>query len=277
VPASARLFLVFALCATAHGQASPPLGGSTTASANAPQFEVATVKPVDPNAPGEVGAQVYPGGRVLIRRLTLRQLIAIAFRVDYWQIQGGEDWTWKAPFTVEGKPSEAFQASGPDLRYSNFAIEDEHLREMLQALLIERFQLRFSRSSKAGTVYLLEKSGKPLKLKPVKLEIAGATVEGSSFGSIGLAGRWGISNSSMPQLAKFASDLVLHVPVQDRTGLTGLFNYRSAVQVDAEDYSGPAHERSFLDFLAECGLKLKPSKGQVETLVIDHAEQPSPN
>jgi hypothetical protein len=35
----------------------------------------------------------------------------------------------------------------------------------------------------------------------------------------------------MPQLAKFASDYVLHAPVADRTGLRGSFDYRQPVAV----------------------------------------------
>jgi len=35
---------------------------------------------------------------------------------------------------------------------------------MLQALLIDRFQLKFHRETKTGDVYLLEQSGKPLAL-----------------------------------------------------------------------------------------------------------------
>jgi uncharacterized protein (TIGR03435 family) len=181
-------------------------------------------------------------------------------------------------YDVEAKPSEAFQSTRPDTRHTLFTVEDGHLRQMLQALLIDRFQLKFHRETKTGTLYLLEKSGKPLRLKPAKVDAAGAdaAADASRFGSIGLAGQWNISYTSMPQLAKFASDYVVHALVQDRTGLTGLFNYRSPMQVDPDAY-GADNAGSFLNFLAEIGLKLQSAKGPVETLVIDHAEQPSPN
>ena len=184
----------------------------------------------------------------------------------------------KVFYNVEAKPSEVFQSTKPDTRYSLFGIEDEHLRQMLQALLIDRFQLRFHRETRTGTVYLLEKSGKTLKLKPAKVSAADsdASAETSRAGSIGLAVNWNLSNTSMPQLAKFASDYVLHVPVQDQTGLTGLFDYRSPMQVDSDAYTTD-HAGSFLNLIAEIGLKLRPAKGPVETFAIDHAEQPSPN
>ena len=79
----------------------------------------------------------------------------------------------------------------------------------------------------------------------------------------------------MSQLAKFASDYVVHVPVSDRTELSGLFDYKQTV-LDAEpNYSD--NSASFLRLIQEVGLKLERAKGPVETFVIDHAAKPSPN
>jgi uncharacterized protein (TIGR03435 family) len=39
---------------------------------------------------------------------------------------------------------------------------------MLQTLLTERFQLKVRRETKTGPVYLLERSGKTLPLRPTK-------------------------------------------------------------------------------------------------------------
>lgn len=53
-------------------------------------------------------------------------------------------------------------------------IDDPVLRQMLQALLIDRFQLKVHRESGSGDVYLLKRNDKPLALKPAKIE-EGAT------------------------------------------------------------------------------------------------------
>jgi uncharacterized protein (TIGR03435 family) len=272
------LGLVLVPSVGANGQEPPAQFGSSTSGSKLLEFEVATIKPVDPNVGHMVGVEVYPGGRVVINGTSLKVLVSIAFHLSYWQMSGGDEWVAKNEYNVEAKPSEAFQSATPDTRHSLFGIEDEHLRQMLQALLIDRFQLKFHHDTRTGTVYLLEKSGKPLRLKPAKVDAAGAdsSADASRFGSIGLAGQWNISYTSMPQLAKFASDYVLHAPVQDQTGLTGLFNYRSPMQVDPDAYVAD-NAGSFLNFLAEIGLKLQSAKGPVETFVIDHAEQPSPN
>ncbi len=79
----------------------------------------------------------------------------------------------------------------------------------------------------------------------------------------------------MPQLAKFASDFVLHCPVVDRTGLTGSFDYKSEPEeweMYQQDQTG-----SFLNLIRVMGLKLEADKGPVESLVIDQASRPSPN
>ena len=230
-------------------------------------FDVATVKQVDPNAGHSMGVNVYPGGRVEIDGLSLKALVGVAFNVSYWQISGGDDWVEKIDYDVVADPPENFRATMPNPRHSLFGIEDEHLRQMLQALLIDRFQLRVHKETKTGRVYLLERGGKMLELHPTKAS--------SAFSSIGFAERWVISSTAMPQLAKFASDYVLHCPVVDRTGLTGYFDYSSPPEewdVYQKDQTG-----SFLSLIREVGLKLSSSKGPVETLAIDHAERPSPN
>ena len=240
------------------------------------EFEVVSIKP---KGPGDymVGTEVYPGGRVRLLGQTLKSLITIAYGLSHWQISGGESWTETDMYNVEAKP--------PDepgvifsLRHTNWVIDDEHLREMLQALLIDRFHVKFHREIKSGNVYLLERSERPLQLRPFELPIADSDAVASrySWGSLGYAGgRWVISKASMPQLAKFAADFYLHAPVLDRTQLGGLFDYRQS-QPDL-DPRYTDHVDSFLSMIEAIGLKLEHSKGPVETFVIDSAAKPTPN
>jgi len=248
------------------------------------EFEVASIKPVQPNVPHMVGLKVYRGGRVVIPTASLKSLIATAFGVSYWQISGGDEWVGKDEYNVEANPSESMRSSIKDFRYTLFGIEDGHLREMLQALLIDRFQLKFHRETKSGDVYLLERNGKTLPLRSVadastgeRWERSSASSVGDSFGSIGYAGgQWTIFGTSMPQLAKYASDFVFHVPVVDRTELSGSFDYRQR-QPDIDPVYSGDQSPSFKSYLDEAGLKLQRSTGPVEMFVIDHAAKPSPN
>lgn len=282
--------LMFALWPTANAQTYA--AQSTTArpeegvSGKLPQFEVATIKPIDPKVMHIVGVNIYPGGRVVISVATLKSLIELAFRLSYWQISGGDPWTENDCYDLEAKPPENLQSSITNLRQSLFEIEDENLRKMLQALLIDRFQLRFHRETKTGKVYLLERNGKTLRLRPTKVMSDSASASSftnrpkitESSGDVGFAGgRWVIFNTSMPQLAKFAADHIVLTPVLDRTELSGSFDYWQPTRLtDSEaQYENPSD--SFRLLIPEVGLRLRPAQGPVEILVIEHAEKPSPN
>jgi uncharacterized protein (TIGR03435 family) len=248
-----------------------------------PQFEVATIKPIDPTsgAMHMVGVKVYPGGRVAITTFSLKALICTAFEVSFWQLKGGDAWTEKQMYDLEAKPAQTDPPTTYDVRHSNGTISDERLRLMLQALLIERFQLKFHRDNAPGQVFLLEKSGKPIPLIPTKEAYAKMDGEGYS-GDVGFAGnRWVMYNTSMPQFANFASRF-MQKPVLDRTGIDGAFDFRWTVQdADPNDHDAASftntYQTSFPLFVQASGLKLTKSTGPIETFVIDHADLPTAN
>jgi uncharacterized protein (TIGR03435 family) len=260
-----------------------PVAGAQTASPTTlPQFEVATIKPIDPTgAVHMLGVKVYPGGRVTISAFSLKGLICTAFDIRYWQIKGGDAWTAKQWYDLEAKPEETTPPTSYNLRYSNLTISDERLRQMLQALLIERFQLKFHRDTATGQVFLLERSGKPIAMKPSKEEFAESYGEGYS-GEVGIVdNEWSMYNTSMPQFASFASYL-LHKTFLDRTGLDGTFDFRWRVaEADPNEHDATnfmnSMQTSFPLFVQAAGLKLIKSTGSIETFVIDHAAPPTDN
>jgi uncharacterized protein (TIGR03435 family) len=258
-----KLLVFLAATVLANAQASTNL-----------QFEVATIKPTDHTISHTTGIQIYPGGRLVIPVAMLKGLIATAFNLSYWQISGGDSWITKDEYDIEAKPSENIT----NLRHSLFGIEDPRLREMLQAFLIDRFQLTFHRETKTGKVYLLQRKG-ALKLRPTAAPSDPDHPQRSAFsGDIGFAqGRWAIFNTSMPQLAKYAADRVVHAPVSDETGLSGSFDYRQPVTLQDSEVSYSDPYGTFLLLIPELGLKLEPARGPVEIFVIDHAAKPSSN
>jgi uncharacterized protein (TIGR03435 family) len=257
-------------------KAQTPPSPSSNTKKPLPQFEVATIKPVNAVAVIHPGVDVQPGGRIRLNGMNLDAMVGVAFNLSYWQVAGG-DALDRDFYNLIAQPPEEVRATSPDTRHTQSGIQDEHLRLMLQALLIDRFQLKVHRETKPGKVFLLEKNGKPLLLTTTKAvsndEDEGAAPD--SFGSIAFAGKWVLYNTTMPQLAKFASDNMLRAPVLDRTRITGSFDYWGP----PEDWNAYQADMpgSFFHMMAEIGLKLVPSKGPVETLVIDHAEPPSPN
>lgn len=243
-----------------------------------PAFEVAVIKPVDQSVMNESGVKIYPGGRVVIGIASLKALISIAFDVDPGQISGCSDWCESANYNVEAKPPDDLTPPITNMRHSFWEIDDPRLRQMLQGLLIDRFQLRFHRVSQSGTVYSLKRSGKPIPLHAAKVPPATSDVDVDArpYEVDFVGGTFYIFNTSMPQLARFASKYVLHHPVLDQTELAGFFDYKSPMQVDPETQQND-FEASFLQFLSEIGLELKKETGPVESIVVDHAGRPSPN
>jgi uncharacterized protein (TIGR03435 family) len=238
------------------------------------EFEVATIKPEGPQD-HEQGTDVDPSGIVRLHNLSLKAMIGEAFDVSYWQIEGGDPWMEKNLYNVVGQPPDNVRQSMPDTRHTWYTIADPRLREMLQALLIQRFQLKVRRTTQMGKVYFLERTAKPLALIPTKAVPAASASPQGVYGEVAWAEQWVLSNATMPQLADFASSYVLHRPVMDHTGLTGAFDYRSPP--DDPNTSPLDHDSSFMQMLKNVGLELEPGTGPAEMLVIDHAELPSPN
>jgi len=96
---------------------------------------------------------------------------------------------------------------------------------MLQALSVERFQLKYHRETQEGPVYLLVKGNNKLKLQEPKNKddfpwVGDAAGRGAIFGD-GIAGL----NISMPLLATRLSRY-LGRPVLDQTRLDGSFDFK---------------------------------------------------
>ena len=273
--ASRILIGLVALCCVLPARAFENRQTATSAGSGL-HFEVATIKVHNANAPSLQGVQIDPGGRVHIVGVDFKTLARIALNCPFWAISGGDAAIEKVNYDVEAVPPESLRASITDLRHTWYTIDDPRLRQMLTALLIDRFHLQFHRETKIRTVYLLERNGKVLRLvrsEDERRDDKGELINPGS-GSIGLAGSWAV-DASMKQLANFASDFILHAPVQDETHLEGYFHYRSPVTIDMSDPD--ASGTSFMSFISELGLRLKKSQGPVETIVIDHVERPSEN
>ena len=70
---------------------------------------------------------------------------------------------------------------------------------------------------------------------------------------------------------------ILQRPVLDETGLSGSFDFKSALLDNDPKEEYQEIVASILTSVEGIGLKLNSAKGPVETIVIDHIEQPSPN
>ncbi|HEY6850443.1 MAG TPA: TIGR03435 family protein [Terracidiphilus sp.] len=182
-------------------------------------------------------------------------------------------------YDVDAKVDEADLAD-----WQNPARQPAMLRSMLQAMLEDRLKLEVHRSTREAPVYLLVEGKRGPKFKETNPgEIhpgarpmpGGGTLSSEQKDDQLTVHYFGIS---MPQLARWVLGGTGR-PVQDKTGLTG--KYDVTIERPVPEGAGTPEvrpeEMSAAEIANQLGLKLEPANGQVETLVIDHVERPSPN
>jgi uncharacterized protein (TIGR03435 family) len=259
--------------------------------ASGPQFEVASIKPSAPGQPGTF-IRMAPGGRLNINNMPLKEMIVIAWRIQPFQILGGPAWMDSAHYDISAKPEDASKRSDVPL--------------MLQALLADRFQLKFHRETKELSVYALVLSNKDGKLgpgltqtkegsctpidptkpppapEPGKLPALGCG--GMQMGPATVKGAGIPIANLIPMLSRILGRTVI-----DKTELKGNFDISmqwtpDESQVPQFQPDGPKPPPSdttgptiFTALQEQLGLKLESQKGPVDMFVIEHVEKPSEN
>jgi uncharacterized protein (TIGR03435 family) len=249
---------------------------------------------------GGVDGQVFPTqaspapqGRCAADKHTLDSIIAMAFqasRLNPWS--GPEQIVVGIPDTM--RKGRRFQIQG--VADNPSSATKAELLQMFQNLLMDRFKLRVHREIRQvdGYVLTVAKSGIKLKETP-----------DAEFFSIGP--QMMVGNVSMQTLARHLEIGVLpsitgqrfmrpaedggptplHVPVDDKTGLNGVYAIRANVtrttMFAGAGGRGESGTRVEYDpplprvFEEQLGLVLTRGKVPVEYIVVDHMEEPSEN
>lgn len=267
---STRSVILAAACAASFAFAQNTRLPANSQSASAlPRFEVAAIKAGKP--PFIVDLQHYPSGRLVISNLTLENILMFTFGVAPFQISGGPAWLNSDRYVIqaEAPPSQSAlrQQAGPG---TPLTLEE---RQMLLALLMDRFQLKYHSERKEGPVFLLERGKGKLALEPPKNPARGPGL-GTYRGSTGLIGH----NISMAEFAVRLSGF-LQRRVVDKTGISGSYDFdvKTSDFDPTVKYTPEDSFSSILTAVRDLGLSLKSAKGPVQTIVIDSAAQPSPN
>ena len=220
-----------------------------------PEFEVASVKPVEvPLGPHTVTLRITHG-TALIEAATLRQIIVQAYLVQRVNVLGGPSWYDFNQYDVVAK---AASSEAPP----------EQIRQMLQKLLADRFKLSVHRETHDLTRYILVFGKNGPKFQPARTDES-TGLQQPQAGQL-VFQRYGMANL-VNTIANF-----INAPVDDQTGLTGLFDYR----LDFTTGSGqePVDRMEIaLQAVDRLGLKLEARKLLTDVLVVDHAERLSPN
>jgi uncharacterized protein (TIGR03435 family) len=250
------------------------------------KFEVASVKPAEfPSAayaagaaagaamsPCVIGKVAVSGTLISLTRVGICDIIRIAYNVKSFQVFGVppglgfsvEHKTQPAPTRLSGVPVNERSAFFYDIQARSPGTgppSDEKIREMLRALLAERFSLKLHREQRTLALYALVPSAGEPKLKPA---IAGCVPKYSSY-SRQLCG------CTMEQLAHILNDKCDR-PVVDMTHISGRFDIE--IPIDQEGYDFDALVASIRNNL---GLRIEARRDQIEVLVVDHVEKPSAN
>ena len=100
-------------------------------------YEVATIKPIDPNTADRV-VRLPPG--VTLSPLSIRRYIMNAYGAMYAaQVVGGPDWINKDAYDIKGKFPDDLEAASQTMKRDDRIDQD---RAMQQSLLADRFQLK---------------------------------------------------------------------------------------------------------------------------------------
>jgi len=251
---------------TAFGQASaspPPQSTVPVAQMAAdahPSFEVATIKPTDPNDSNQ-GFHTR-GHRISIENETVESLISFAYAIHAHQIVDGPAWFHSDRYDIDGVPDVEGE---PNLK---------QYQEMVQKLLADRFQLKFHREKRELSIYAITiaKGGPKLTKSTADNDQIDQTGNGN-----GNQHRTKFTNNSMADFA-LGMQYFMERPVIDQTGLTGRFDFVLTWTPDASHTGDPnAAPGIFTAVQEELGLKLEPTKGPADVLVVDHVERPSEN
>ena len=236
-------------------------------------FEVALVKKSTPGSDGVRGgchgvdskysaaelAAAPPLGRCVITAGRLSHLIGIAYGVSMTMIKDSPDWVIAGSerFNIEAEAEDPAKAT------------EAQLHEMLQALLVDRFQLKLHRENRdmPGFAIVVGKNGN--KLKEAKGDDVVEIFGDSGKPRPGVPISVKLRHYSMPQLAALLS-AIGPGPMVDKTGLTGAYDF----DLMWDESSGPS---LFTALQEQLGLKLEPQKVPISFFMFDSAQRPGEN
>jgi uncharacterized protein (TIGR03435 family) len=200
------------------------------------------------------------------------------------QIKGLPDWLMTERYDIDAR-------IGDDDRveWQKPEAQKAMLQAMLQAMFAERCKLAVHREVKEVGVSSLVVAKGGVKFKETNPAMEHPDGMKLPWGGVMVPNKDAM-NFYGTSMASFAATMSMFGnggrPIQDKTGLTG--KYDIAMKFTADMASAQNQQQSataasdpggsmIAPMLNDLGLKLESTKGQVETLVIDHMERPSEN
>lgn len=272
--------------------------------ARRPEFDVASVKPSNEANDGPRGISFSPSGRFAWNRMTLKQLMSVAYGdTGIKDVAGGPTWIETARFDIAATSTEALRDLAPDGSPRGLFLR-------LRTLLEDRFQLKSRVEARELPVFVLAPAATPIAMgsglrrvsddcEAVTRAIAGRGSAAAPAAPPSTPGqpppvprcsmRASLSQVigravTMAQLAD-ALTAPTQRPVVDRTDLAGVFDVDLRWAPDlppgalingqpAPPSSGPS---IFTAVREQLGLQLRATRADVPVLVIENVQMPSPD
>jgi len=149
-------------------------------------------------------------------------------------------------------------------------------RQMLQAMLADRFRLTAHREMREMPVYAMVIGKNGIKFK----ESAPDELPKQFHGVYGRNQSIELVQGTMDVLAEgIPRSLFIDRPVVDETGLTGKYDIKleATPEFRINNNPQPGDVSTFTAIEEQLGLKLEATKTPIEVLVVDHLEKPSEN
>jgi uncharacterized protein (TIGR03435 family) len=229
-------------------------------------YDVVSVKENKTNA-DSAKMNIDDHGIFTATNMPLEAVIEFAYDVKENQISGLTGPVNSARFDIVAKVLQP-ESAAPQLLHT------ANLQAMIILLLADRFHLQTHLEPKVMPVYdlVVAHGGLKIKLSHDEIKDSNWNINGQDTNKV-LTGK----GDSMADLAAALSDEAGR-QVIDKTGLTGradiTLKWSDEVATEA---GGPNVISIFTAVEEQLGLKLQPSKGPVDTIVIDHAEMPTEN
>jgi uncharacterized protein (TIGR03435 family) len=258
---------VGAIGLTLSGTANAPLIRAQSQNAGAVEFEVASIKAAKPGTGVPPSIETSPS-TVTMRSKNLIGLLMWAYEIREANQISGPGWILTDDFDIIGK--------------APAAVSTDQLRIMLQNLLQQRFRMTIRREQKVVPLYSLVADKNGLKIHEVQEEPRAGVKIGMANGIVTCQ-----MVNHISELTAILPQFLEGRPVQDKTGLAGVYEFALNVEMDADQmkrmpqsgiaFTGFGYTSGIFDAVQKLGLKLEATKGPVDFLVIDHVEHPSEN
>jgi uncharacterized protein (TIGR03435 family) len=223
-----------------------------------PEFEVAVIKPTDPNDRNQ-GFHLN-GHRISIENMPVTNLICFAYSIHKSQIVNAPQWLDGQVWNIDGVPD---VAGVPNLH---------QYQRMVEKLLTTRFGLQMHHDKRELSVYVLTVAKGGPKLEKSKSD-PDEPIDQTGNGK----GTMKFTNNTMSDFA-LGLQFMVGKPVINQTSLSGRYDFTLRWSPDELRATEPdAAPGLFTAVQEELGLKLEATRAPTDVLVIDAATRPTQN